>query len=89
MMKTASCVLKRFPRTTNQKFAMLCVNRAFLLTGKIFSRWGGCVKTSLCPLVRPAGVEPLEVRFAHPVSLAPDTHSQGKAAEKDIGIESP
>ena len=23
------------------------------------------------------GVEPLEVRFAHPVRLSPDTHSQG------------
>ena len=37
----------------------------------------------------PAGVKPLEVRFAHPVRLSPATHSQGKAAEKDIGIESP
>ena len=44
-----------------------------------FSRgWGGCIKTSLCPLMRPAGgVGPLEVRFAHPVRLAPATHSQG------------
>lgn len=43
-----------------------------------FSRgWGGCIKTPLCPLMRPAGVEPLEVRFAHPVRLAPATHSQG------------
>ena len=25
----------------------------------------------------PAGVKPLEVRFAHPVRLSPDTHSQG------------
>ena len=25
----------------------------------------------------PAEVEPLEVRFAHPVRLSPDTHSQG------------
>ena len=25
----------------------------------------------------PAEVEPLEVRFAHPVRLLPDTHSQG------------
>ena len=25
----------------------------------------------------PAGVGPLEVRFAHPVRLSPDTHSQG------------
>ena len=25
----------------------------------------------------PAGVVPLEVRCAHPVRLAPDTHSQG------------
>ncbi len=37
----------------------------------------------------PAGVKPLEVRFAHPVRLSPATHSQGKAAEKDIGIENP
>ena len=37
----------------------------------------------------PAGVKPLEVRCAHPVRLSPDTHSQGKAAEKDIGIENP
>ena len=37
----------------------------------------GCIKTSLCLLTRPAGVEPLEVRFAHPVRLSPDTHSQG------------
>ena len=43
-----------------------------------FSRgWGGRIETSLCPLVRPAGVGSLEVRFAHPVRLAPDTHSQG------------
>ncbi len=28
-------------------------------------------------MTSPAGVEPLEVRFAHPVRLAPDTHSQG------------
>ena len=34
-------------------------------------------------------VGPPEVRFAHPVRLAPDTHSQGKAAEKEIGIERP
>ena len=33
----ASCKLKRFPRTTNPKFAMTCVNRAFLLTGKILT----------------------------------------------------
>ena len=37
----------------------------------------GCIKTSLRLLTNPAGVEPLEVRFAHPVRLAPDTHSQG------------
>jgi len=43
------------------------------------------------PVLRraPAVVAPLEVRFAHPVRLPPATHSQGKAAEKDIGIESP
>ena len=34
----------------------------------------------------PVGVEPLEVRFAHPVRLSPDTHSQGKAAEKVLLI---
>ena len=37
----------------------------------------GFIKTSLRLLTSPAGVEPLEVRFAHPVRLAPDTHSQG------------
>ena len=37
----------------------------------------GCIKTSLRLLTSPARVEPLEVRFAHPVRLAPDTHSQG------------
>ena len=37
----------------------------------------GCIKTSLCLLTSPVGVEPLEVRFAHPVRLSPDTHSQG------------
>ena len=37
----------------------------------------GCIKTSLCLLTSPAGVEPLEVRFAHPVRLAPATHLQG------------
>ena len=71
------CVLKRFPRTPGRNFVMSCVNRAFLLTGKILTRWGGRIETSLCPLMRPAGVEPLEVRFAHPVRLAPATHSQG------------
>ena len=30
---SASCVLKRFPCTKSPKFAMLCVNRAFLRTG--------------------------------------------------------
>ena len=39
-----------------RNFVMSCVNRALLLTGKIFSRWGGRIETSLCPLVRPAGV---------------------------------
>ena len=34
----------------------------------------------------PAGVKPLEVRFAHPVRLPPATHSQGKAAEKVLWI---
>ena len=56
---------------------MSCVNRTFSLTGENPHEGGGCVETSLCPLMRPAGVEPLEVRFAHPVRLAPDTHSQG------------
>ena len=37
----------------------------------------------------PAGVKPLEVRCAHPVRLSPATHSQVKAAEKEIGIERP
>ena len=73
----SSCVLKRFLLTTGRNFVMSCVNRAFLLTGKIFKRWGGRIETSLCPLKRPAGVAPLEVRFAHPVRLAPATHSQG------------
>ena len=45
--------------------------------GKNFHDGVGCIKTSLRLLTRPAGVEPLEVRFAHPVRLAPDTHSQG------------
>ena len=31
----------------------------------------------------PAGVGPLEVRFAHPVRLPPDTHSQGEGTEKE------
>ena len=29
------------------------------------------------------GVGPLEVRFAHPVRLSPDTHSQGEGTEKE------
>ena len=45
--------------------------------GKNSHDGGGCIKTSLRLLTSPAGVEPLEVRFAHPVRLAPDTHSQG------------
>ena len=57
----------------------LTASRRWTLTGA-FWQWFGCA---------PVGVEPLEVRFAHPVRLSPDTHSQGKAAEKDIGIESP
>ena len=41
----------------------------------------------MSPLRRaPAGVEPLEVRFAHPVGLSPATHSHGKAAEKVLLI---
>ena len=56
---------------------MTCANRAFLLTGKNSHDGVGCIKTSLRLLTSPAGVEPLEVRFAHPVRLAPDTHSQG------------
>ena len=74
---TATCVLKRFPRTSHPKFIMTCANRAFLLTGKNSHDGVGCIKTSLRLLTSPAGVEPLEVRFAHPVRLAPDTHSQG------------
>ena len=34
---------------------MSCVNRAFLLTGKILTRWGGRIETSLCPLECPVG----------------------------------
>ena len=30
--------------------------------------------------MRPAVVGPTEVRFAHPVRLAPDTHSQGRCS---------
>ena len=46
--------------------------------------------TFVSPLDAPRrGVGPLEVRFAHPVRLSPATHSQGKAAEKEIGIERP
>ena len=68
---------KTFSAHHRSKFVISCVNRAFLLTGKIFKRWGGRIETSLCPLMRPAGMEPLEVRFAHPVRLAHATHSQG------------
>ena len=42
-----------------------------------------------CDKGHPGGGGALEVRFAHPVRLSPDTHSQGKAAEKEIGIERP
>ena len=45
--------------------------------GKNSHDGAGYIKTSLRLLTRPAGVEPLEVRFAHPVRLSPDTHSQG------------
>ena len=34
------CVLKRFLLTTGRNFVMSCVNRAFLLTGKILTRVG-------------------------------------------------
>ena len=53
------------------------VRKSGVLTHGKNSHEGGRIETSLCPLVRPAGVEPLEVRFAHPVRLSPDTHSQG------------
>ncbi len=56
---------------------MTCANRAFLLTGKNSHDRVGYIKTSLRLLTSPTGVEPLEVRFAHPVRLAPATHSQG------------
>ena len=34
---TATCILKRFPRTSHPKFVMTCANLAFLLTGKILT----------------------------------------------------
>ncbi len=45
----------------------MAASRRWTLTGT-FWQWFGCA---------PAGVGPLEVRFAHPVRLSPDTHSQG------------
>gem|GEM_PF-5550144 len=45
----------------------VAASRRGTLTGA-FWQWFGCA---------PAGVGPLEVRFAHPVRLSPDTHSQG------------
>ena len=45
----------------------VAASRCWTLTGA-FLQWFGCA---------PAGVGPLEVHFAHPVRLAPDTHSQG------------
>ena len=45
----------------------LTASRRWTLTGA-FWQWFGCA---------PARVGPLEVRFAHPVRLSPDTHSQG------------
>ena len=45
--------------------------------GKNSHEGGGRIETSLCPLERTVGMEPLEVRCAHPVRLAPATHSQG------------
>ena len=45
----------------------MAASRRWTLTGA-FWQWFGCA---------PAGVGPLEVRFAHPVRLSPDTHSQG------------
>ena len=45
----------------------VAASRRWTLTGA-FWQWFGCA---------PAGVGPLEVRFAHPVRLSPDTHSQG------------
>ena len=71
----APCVLKRLLLTTVAKFCH--VRKSGVFTHGKNSHEGGRIETSLCPLVRPAGVEPLEVRFAHPVRLSPDTHSQG------------
>ena len=50
----ASCKLKRFPRTTNPKFAITCVNRAFLLTGK-FSRRGWLHQNVTSSFDKPSG----------------------------------
>ena len=47
--------------------APVAASRRWTLTG-VFWQWFGCA---------PAGVGPLEVRFAHPVRLSPATHSQG------------
>ena len=47
---------------------------------------GGAGGSSVFFLHARSVVGPPEVRFAHPVRLAPDTHSQGKAAEKVLLI---
>ena len=70
--KAGTCVVE-----PDYEDAMTCVNRAFFTHGKNSHDGVGCIKTSLRLLTSPAGVEPLEVRFAHPVRLSPDTHSQG------------
>ena len=57
-------MLSDYQRITKRPVA---ASRRWTLTGA-FWQWFGCA---------PAGVEPLEVRFAHPVRLSPDTHSQG------------
>ena len=46
----------------------VAASRRWTLTTGAFWQWFGRA---------PARVEPLEVRFAHPVRLSPDTHSQG------------
>ncbi len=47
---------------------------------------GGASGGSVIFLHARSVVGPPEVRFAHPVRLPPDTHSQGKAAEKVLLI---
>jgi|GEM_PF-7064492 len=66
-----SCSLKRFPRTTGQKTVTTCAENVLARTLKLVVPDFSMSKQA------PAGVMPLEVRFAHPVRLSPDTHSQG------------